>query len=84
MGCLGLELSNGPVMAFLNGGFMQVRKPSWWQLYMLLPILPAVVLLEQLHPLPGFSTGEVDGGILVLIFVALVGWIQVHVGLIER
>ncbi len=63
---------------------MQVRKPSWWQLYILVFILPAAVLLEQIYPLPGFSAGEVDGGILVLIFVALVGWVQVNAGLIER
>jgi hypothetical protein len=63
---------------------MKNRKPAWWQLYLLVPIMGALLFSEYLAPLPGASPQIVDAGIVVLIFGAMLAWVQFNGGLIER
>lgn len=63
---------------------MQNRKPAWWQLYLLVPIMGVLLLLEFLEPLPGVSPQLVFAGIVVLIFGAMLVWVHLNGGLLER
>jgi hypothetical protein len=63
---------------------MKIRKPAWWQLYLLFPVMLVLIAIESLKPLPGMSNDIVDAGIVVLFFVAVLGWIHINGGLLER
>lgn len=63
---------------------MRTHKPAWWRLYLLIPIMFILIALEGLEPLPGMSNEIVDAGIVVLFFVAVLGWIHINGGLLER
>ncbi len=63
---------------------MQNRKPAWWQLWMLVPLMFVLMALEHVTPLPGVSDGIVDTGILILTFVGMMAWVHLNGGLLER
>ncbi len=63
---------------------MQNRKPAWWQLWMLVPLMFVLMALEHVTPLPGVSDGVVDTGILILTFVGMMAWVHLNGGLLER
>ena len=63
---------------------MKTHKPAWWQLYLLIPIMFVLIAIESLEPLPGMSNDIVDAGIVVLFFVAVLGWVHLNGGLLER
>jgi len=63
---------------------MKNRKLAWWQIFMLVPIMVALVVLEGVDPLPGVSGGTADAGIVVLFFIAMLGWVHLNGGLLER
>ena len=62
---------------------MQHRKPQWWQLFALVPLMFALLALEHLAPVPGVSDTVADAGIVVLTFVAMLGWVHLNEGLLE-
>ncbi len=62
---------------------MQNRKPAWWQLFLLVPIMVGLLLLEHYVPLPGVSAEIVDVGIVVFTFVGMLVWVHVNGGLLE-
>jgi hypothetical protein len=59
------------------------RKPAWWQLYILVPVMLALILVEQSDPLPGIASEIVDLGVVVLTFGAMLAWMRINSGLIE-
>ncbi len=63
---------------------MQNQKPAWWQLFMLVPLMFVLLVIEHLAPLPGVSDEIVDVGIVALTFIAMIGWVQLNSGLLER
>ncbi len=63
---------------------MKNQKPAWWQLFVLVPLMFGLIGLEHLAPLPGISDEIVDIGIVSLTFLAMVGWVHVNSGLLER
>ncbi len=64
--------------------FNRDRKPAWWQLYLLVPIMFGLLVVEHFVPLPRVSDQIVDGGIVVLTFGAMAGWVHANGGLLER
>ncbi len=63
---------------------MKTRKPAWWQLYLLVPIMLGLVALEALRPLPGVSDQIVDAAIVLLFFGSMLFWVHANGGLLER
>ena len=59
------------------------HKPAWWQLYILVPVMLGLILVEQLHPLPGIAAEIVDLSVVVLTFGAMLAWMRINSGLIE-
>jgi hypothetical protein len=59
------------------------RKLAWWQLYLLVPIMIALVVIEQMAPVPGVSAQYVDIGIVALIYGLMLLWIHHNGGLLE-
>jgi hypothetical protein len=62
---------------------LQSRKPAWWQLYALVPLMIGLVVIEHLDPLPGVPAKVVDAGIVVLTFGAMLVWVHFNGGLVE-
>ena len=62
---------------------MQQHKPAWWQLYILVPVMLGLILVEQLDPLPGISSEIVDLSVVVLTFGTMLAWMRINSGLIE-
>jgi hypothetical protein len=62
---------------------MKSRKPKWWQLYLLVPLMFVLFAAEHWIPLPGVSPDLADAGIVVFTFVAMLGWVHVNGGLLE-
>ncbi len=62
---------------------MEYRKPAWWQLVLLIPIMFGLLALEHVVPLPGISDAYVDGGIVILTFAALFVWTWWNSGRLE-
>ncbi len=62
---------------------MQHPKPAWWQLVLLVPIMFGLLALEHVTPFPGMSDADVDAGILILTFAALLLWLQQNAGRLE-
>ncbi len=63
---------------------MRDRKPAWWQLYLLVPIMFVLVVLEQLRPLPGISQQAVAAVITLATFGSMLLWVQVNGGMLEN
>ncbi len=63
---------------------MKTRKPAWWQLYLLVPLMLGLVGLEALKPLPGISDQIVDAAVVVLFFGSVLLWVHLNGGLLER
>jgi len=61
----------------------QEHKPAWWQLYILVPVMLGLILVEQLDPLPGISSEIVDLSVVVLTFGMMLAWMRINSGLIE-
>ena len=59
------------------------RKPAWWQLYILVPVMLGLILIEQLDPLPGISPEIADVSVVVLTFGTMLAWMRINSGLIE-
>ena len=59
------------------------RKPAWWQLYILVPVMLGLILVEQLDPLPGIASEFVDLSVVVLTFGTMLAWMRINSGLIE-
>jgi hypothetical protein len=62
---------------------MKQYKPMWWQLYILVPVMIGMILVEQLDPMPGISSEFVDLGVVVLTFGMMLAWMRINSGLIE-
>ena len=62
---------------------MQQHKPAWWQLYILVPVMLGLILVEQLDPLPGIASEIVDLSVVVLTFGAMWAWMRINSGLVE-
>ena len=62
---------------------MQHRKPAWWQLALLIPIMFGLMALDHVFPLASISDGNVDAGILILTFVAMLVWLNKNGGRLE-
>ncbi len=62
----------------------KTQKPAWWQLFVLVPLMFGLMVVEHLTPLPGISDEIVDVGIVAFTFVAMIGWVQVNGGVLER
>jgi hypothetical protein len=62
---------------------MQQHKPAWWQLYILVPVMLGLILIEQLDPLPGISPEIADVSVVVLTFGTMLAWMRINSGLIE-
>ncbi len=62
---------------------MKNRKIAWWQPFLAAPIGFGLMILEHFNPLPGVSDGLVDAVIVILIFAAILGWVQINSGLLE-
>ncbi len=62
---------------------MRNRKPAWWQLFMLAPLMLVLLAWEHVTPLPGVSDGIVDVGIVVLTFAAMLVWVVANGGALE-
>ena len=62
---------------------MQYRKPAWWQLYALVPLMVGLLLAEHWDPFPGISPEIVDLGVVALTFSAMLFWMRLNSGLIE-
>ncbi len=62
---------------------MKNRKIAWWQPFLAAPIGFGLMILEHLHPLPGISNSLVDAVIVILIFAAMLAWVQINSGLLE-
>lgn len=63
---------------------MKTRKPAWWQLYAIFPLMFLLLGVEHWWPLPGVTAETADTGIVVLSFFAMLGWVQLNGGLIEH
>ena len=55
---------------------MKRPQPTWWQLYLLIPIMGLLMIVEHLAPLPGVSDQLVDLGIIALVFGAMLFWLK--------
>ncbi len=62
---------------------MKTRKPAWWQLFLLVPVMLGLVGLEALKPLPGVSDQIVDAAVVVLFFGSVLEWVHMNGGLLE-
>ena len=62
---------------------MQSRKPAWWQLYIMVPIMFVLLAVEHWLSLPGVSPEAVDAAIVVFTFAGMLGWIHLNGGLLE-
>jgi hypothetical protein len=62
---------------------MKTRKPAWWQLYMLIPMMFVLLAFEHLVPLPGVSDVVVVAGIVVFTFASMLVWVHLNGGLLE-
>ncbi len=62
---------------------MQHHKPAWWQLLLLAPIMFGLLALEHVFPLPGISDGDVDAGIVIFTFIAMLIWVNGNAGRLE-
>lgn len=63
---------------------MKNRKPAWWQLYLIFPVMFVLLAFERLWPVPWASAEVADAGIVVLSFVAALAWVQFNGGLLEQ
>jgi hypothetical protein len=59
------------------------HKPAWWQLYILVPVMIGLILVEQLDPLPGIASEIIDLSVVVLTFGTMLAWMWINSGLIE-
>ncbi|MBI5303525.1 MAG: hypothetical protein HY868_15430 [Chloroflexi bacterium] len=62
---------------------MKSRKPAWWQLYLVIPVVIGLGLSEELTPLPGVSREIVFAAIIALMFSAMFAWVQFNRGRLE-
>jgi hypothetical protein len=62
---------------------MQQQKPAWWQLYLIVPIMVGLAVLESKFSLPGISSELADLLIVFFAFSAMFVWVQINRGLIE-
>lgn len=62
---------------------MKTRKPAWWQLYMLVPMMFVLLAVQHIASLPGVSDQLVDAGIVVFTFAAMMVWVHLNGGLLE-
>ncbi len=63
---------------------METRKPAWWQLYLFVPVMFGLIGLEAADPLPGVSGQAVVAGIVLVFFGAVLAWVHLNGGLLER
>ncbi len=63
---------------------MKNRQPAWWQLFLLVPVMFGLFLLETAKPLPGVSDKIVDAGLVVLFFGAVFVWVHLNGGILEH
>ncbi len=63
---------------------MEMRKPSWWQLFILAPIILLSTVLVHFMRLPGPWEQISDGSVVVLAFAAILVWLQVNGELLEQ
>ena len=62
---------------------MQQRKPAWWQLYLTVPIMLGLSVLESKFPVPGISPTLADLLIVLFAFSAMIVWVHINRGAIE-
>ncbi len=62
---------------------MQNRKPTWWQLYVIVPAMLGLGLLERQFPLPGISPELAEVLIVVSAFSAMIAWVRINRSTIE-
>ncbi len=62
---------------------MTNRKPAWWQLYLLAPIMLVLLGIEHFDPVPRVSVDLVVAGIVVSVFVGMLVWVHLNGGLLE-
>ena len=62
---------------------MQHPKPAWWQLALLAPVMFGLMALEHIFPLTGISDGDVDAGIVIFTFIAILVWVNQNAGRLE-
>ncbi len=55
---------------------MHKVKPAWWQLYILIPLMVGLVVLEQAMPVPGLAPQLVDVSIVLMVFGGMILWVQ--------
>ncbi len=63
---------------------MTSHKPAWWQLYLLVPIMFGLMVLEHLAPLPRVSDQIVDTVIMALTFGAMLLWVKRNAANLEE
>ncbi len=51
------------------------RKPAWWQLYLLIPVMALLLGAAQVDPRPGVSKSVTDILIIVFTFGSMFVWI---------
>ncbi len=51
------------------------RKPAWWQLYLLIPVMALLLGAAQVDPLPGVSKSVTDILIIVFTFGSMGVWV---------
>ncbi len=52
----------------------KTRKPAWWQLYLLIPVMALLLGAAQISPLPGLSKEVTDLLIIVFVFGSMGIW----------
>lgn len=63
---------------------MQNRKPAWWQLFLIVPVMLGLSLLEARHPVPGIAPELADMLLVLLSFSAMLAWVQTNLSVIEH
>ncbi len=63
---------------------MKNRKPAWWQLWALIPLMFALGFLEYRWPLPGINEELVDTGIVLSSFALMLFWVYINSPLLEN
>ena len=61
-----------------SGASAKVKKPAWWQVYAMLPVLAAGFLLEMRLPLTNTEHILAQLGILFLIYGFLQAWLKAN------
>lgn len=60
------------------------RKPAWWQMFALVPLMLSMMLAATQLALPQWAEEVVEIGIVVATFWGMLFWVHINAGLLEQ